>query len=162
MEGSILFPLNTLKNVLPQVYEEHNRKYKGREQVKENKIPGIGKWNDAIHLSPVDPSETRQALRDAGVDVKNWRVFCIDVGTLDKSRMVIHIESRAIGNSEAIDLPFTDELYASYHHLPDRTKEYYRECIDMGRRILMYAYAPHVLYGGSIDVSGVDIKEYTN
>ena len=159
MVGTILYPLNTLRNTLPEVFKQQSKKYQDREGVKETEIPGLGKWNDVIHLSPIEPSETRQALQDADL-VKDppWKVFCINANMLDKSRLVI----KAIVNNKDVYLPFTEENYANHCHLPGRTKAYYRECIEEGRQILIYGYAPHVLYGGTIDVAKTEIREYSN
>ena len=163
MKGSTLYPLNILRGVHPDIFDKQSKKYAGRETVKGTEIPDLGRWNDVIHLSPIDPSEVRQALRDAGAPPSaDWRVFCIDVDFLGKSRLIIHVESGASGNSPVVNLPFTKENYAQHCHLPDRTKLYYRRCAEDGRQILIYGFAPHVLYGGTIDVSGAEIRQYTN
>lgn len=161
MKGAILYPLNKLKVLYPDTYEKQNKKYQSREQVKETEIPDLGKWNDVIHLSPIDPSEVRQALREAGSSVgSSWKVFCIDAKVLDWSRMIIHIETGSVGGKEVINLPFTEENYAQHCHLSDRTKRYYRRCVEEGRQILIYGFAPHVLYGGTIDVSRTEIRTF--
>lgn len=163
MKGSTLYPLNTLKEVHPDIFEKQNKKYKGRENVKDTEIPYLGTWNDVIHLSTIDPSEVRQALRDAGAPSSTgWKVFCIDADLLDTPKLIIHVESGTYGAGPVINLPFTEENYAQHCHLPDRTKLYYRRCVEDGRQILMYGFAPHVLYGGTIDVSESEIREYTN
>ena len=159
MVGTILYPLNTLRDTLPEVFKQQAEKYQGREWVKETDIPGLGKWNDVIHLSPIEPSETRQALQDADpVKDRTWKVFCIDANTLDKSRLII----KTIVNNKGVYIPFTEENYANHCHLPSRTKAYYKQCTEEGRQILIYAYAPHVLYGGTIDIAKTEIREYSN
>jgi hypothetical protein len=161
MVGTILYPLNMLRDTQPEVYEEYSKKYEGRELVQETEIPGLGKWNDVIHLSPIAPSEVRQALREAGSSVSSsWKVFCIDAKLLDWSGLIIHIESGPVGGKEVVNLPFTKENYAQYCHLPARTKRYYRRCVEEGKQILMYGFAPHVLYGGTIDVSRTEIRTF--
>lgn len=163
MVGTILYPLNELRDMLPVVYEKHAKKYAGREHVRETVIPGLGTWNDAIHLSPIDPAETRQSLQEAGSSISSsWKVFCINADTLDKSRLMIHVEPEIVGGSGVVNLPFTEENYAEHHHISDRTKAYYKNSIDEGRQVLIYGFAPHVLYGGTIDVSTAEVREYTN
>ena len=163
MVGTILYPLNELRDMLPEVYEKYSKKYEGREFVQETEIPGLGKWNDVMHLSPIDPSEVRQALREAGSSIgSSWKVFCIDAKLLDWSRLIIHIESGSVGGKEVVNIPFTKENYVQYCHLPDRTKLYYRRSAEEGRKILIYGFAPHVLYGGTLDVSEVEIREYSD
>jgi hypothetical protein len=163
MKGSTLYPLNKLKEVYPDVFGKQSKKYEGREKVKDTEIPNLGTWNDVIHLSPIDPSEVRQALRDAGEPPStDWSVFCIDVDLLDTHKLIIHVEFGVNKGGPVINLPFTEENYAQHCHLPDRTKLYYRRCAEAGRQVLMYGFAPHVLYGGTIDVSEIEIREYTN
>ncbi len=163
MQGTTLYPLNTLKDIWPTVFREHSKKYEGRQQIQYKEVPGLGKWNDVIHLSPIDPGETRQALRDAGVVIdSSWKVFCIDAGTLDASRLVLHIDTGVGIGEQDLNLPLSEKNYANYRHLPGRTKEYYRQCVKEGRQALIYAFTPHVLYGEPIDVSAVEVREYAN
>lgn len=56
MSGDTLMPLNSMQESHPGAYEEHIKKYKGREQMLKQKIPMLNcLWNDVLHLSPINP-----------------------------------------------------------------------------------------------------------
>ena len=60
LEGSILYPLNTLKGKHPDIYEQQVSKYVGREHIKEQRIPILDcLWNDVLHFSAVNPKEVK-------------------------------------------------------------------------------------------------------
>lgn len=55
MVGSKLIPLNKLKNIYPDIYKEHVKKYVGREKLLTKNIPLLDcLWNDVLHLSPIN------------------------------------------------------------------------------------------------------------
>ena len=63
MEGETLYPLNKLKDVYSNIYEEARSKYKGREAVMRHKIPYLNcLWNDVLHLTVVHPQKLKDAL----------------------------------------------------------------------------------------------------
>lgn len=65
--GPILYPLNRLKQRLPDVYARQVKKYQGREAVLKRRIPHLNcLWNDVLHFSPVHPTQCRAALQAAG------------------------------------------------------------------------------------------------
>ena len=68
MQGHVLFPLNALKEALPEIYSYQAEKYKGRERLLEKKIPILDcLWNDVIHLSPIHPQIILDCFRKEGL-----------------------------------------------------------------------------------------------
>lgn len=63
MQGTVLYPLSELKHKFPKLFDKQEAKYLGRESVKETLVPGLGSWNDVIHLSPIEPKKVLAAMK---------------------------------------------------------------------------------------------------
>ncbi len=67
LHGNILYPLNVLKQIHPDIYDQQVSKYFGREQLLKLQIPILEcLWNDVLHFSAVNPAEIKQAFIEAG------------------------------------------------------------------------------------------------
>ncbi len=68
MQGSVLYPLNSLEILSPQVFAKHRQKYEGREHVLDTVIPEPlnCKWNDALHFTAVPPQTLYANIAAAG------------------------------------------------------------------------------------------------
>ena len=160
MHGTILYPLNQMRDKLPELFDKQAAKYAGREDVQDTVIPGLGTWNDVIHLSPIDPKKVIAALRECGAPADfTWKAFQIDVSTLDPAKLVIMTTLKDGDKYVKEFLPFTEENYQQNCELPEITKQHYRDSVAKGEQPLTYAGAPHVLYKGTIDTSNVKIIE---
>ncbi len=162
MKGDILYPLNSLKESMPDVYEKEVKKYAGREALLGVRIPIVDcLWNDVLHLTAVHPSEVKKALIDAGrpADLQ-MRYYSIDPSMLDLEKAVVYRylqESLTdIGredNFQSLEL----SMVACLSVMPEVTKEYYREMNVQGKKPLLYHKIPHVLYRGTVEVSQLQI-----
>ena len=112
-------------------------------------------WNDVLHLSPVHPSEVVAALAAAGFEDDRRRFFEIDAGLLDPARTVAFLNST--DREHRFDPEqwswFDPSMVARLSSLPELTRAYYAECAREGWTPLRFAYVPHVLFRGSLDVS---------
>lgn len=160
MRGTVLYPLNQLKGIHPDVYASEVKKYEGREQVMSNNVAILNcAWNDMLHFSAVHPKEIARALGDLGVD-RSFECYEIDANTLDSENTVVYLNSpREKGTKipESDFVPFNPTDVGRFASLPKETIEYYREVISKGKRPLLYHLIPHVLYKGPIDISGSKI-----
>jgi hypothetical protein len=76
MTGSVLQPLNTLKESHPDLYVSKAEKYKGREHLMDIMIPTLEcKWNDVLHFSPIHPQELKEAFEEAGMKWSERKFF---------------------------------------------------------------------------------------
>ncbi len=149
---------------MPEVFEFQNKKYDWRREVQETVVPGLGKWNDVIHLTPIEPFETVKELKEAGVWKKwNWKAYKINPNDLDQSKLVImtsEINNYPDNKHSILHFePFSIKLLKENSHLPDVTKLYYRDCKKKNKNPLIYVYATHVLYKGTIDTTNLEIVE---
>lgn len=156
MHGNILYPLNVLKDINPQAYKESMTKYDDRKHVMEQVIPDLNcLWNDAIHLSPVDPYQVKQALRDAGKNVF-MEFYQINPSSLEQKNTCIYLYNQEFGNPKEF-INFDPKQLNLFEKLPKKTIEYYIDTINNGRNPLMFHLVPHILYKGNIDVSDAKI-----
>ena len=58
MSGNILYPLNVMEKINPEIYEKAVKKYEGREYLMREVIPWLNcLWNDVLHFSIVHPTK---------------------------------------------------------------------------------------------------------
>lgn len=162
LQGNTLYPLNVLKEKLPNVYESEIKKYKGRENLLEIKIPSLNcLWNDVLHLAAVHPSEIKNSLRDAGrKEDFEMKYFQIDPALLEIENAIVYLyiqENNDDISREDNFKPFVLTDTENLSSMPEATKDYYKKLISTGKNPLLYHKIPHVLYRGSIDISGCKI-----
>lgn len=154
LKGNILYPLNQLKQVYPDVYKRQAAKYEGREHLMKQKIPILNcLWNDVVHLSPVHPSQIKSALEDAGCKYRKRKYWCIDAHSLKKSDTVIYLYESDKDYAEKEYIRYDPADISRYSQLPQATKDYYKKCADEEREPLLFHRVPHILYKGTIKVT---------
>lgn len=162
LEGDTLHPLNQLRVALPHIFEKEMRKYEGREALTRVKIPFLNcLWNDVLHLTAVPPYEIKQALIEAGRRPDfEMKYFQIDSDMLEVENTVIYLYTQSSFQdiSEKKNFRLYDPTKVSeYSEVPQKTKDYYKELIDEGKKPLLYYLIPHILYKGSIDTKNLKI-----
>ena len=157
MRGETLYPLNALRTIDPDLYEQERRKYAGREELLELRIPVLDVlWNDALHLSPIHPRRLAAAWRAAGLSSPAWdrEFFEIPVERIDAGQAV-WFESGVLPLDDVV--PFDPVAYFELREPPPRYREYLRDYKARGRRLRPFAYLPHVLVAASLDVAGLRV-----
>lgn len=163
LKGNMLFPLNELKDIFPEIYTENVKKYVGREEIMSQKVPYLNcLWNDVLHLSAVHPAEIKAELARHGKEIKHNRFFQIDPFSLESEKTIIylyrHTRQEEKLNKDNFALYNPHEV-SKYRVFPDETKKYYEEVLSVGDRPLLWHRVPHFLYRGRIDISGVGILD---
>lgn len=160
LTGSILYPLNVLKDKSPEIYANQVKKYEGREYLLTRQIPHLNcLWNDVLHFSPVHPAQVRAALLEAGFSWKPSKWFVIDPEILDfnsQDTVIYLYPARQFGDFSlhATDFePFTIDKLSQLSNLPTATIEYYKSTRANNRRPLLFHRVPHILHHGSIDTT---------
>jgi hypothetical protein len=163
MVGDVLYPLNQLKTIYPELYDKKAGKYKGREKVMELRIPVLDcLWNDVLHFTAVPPNDIQRALLDSGskVDYK-WKSFKIDPHLLDPNNTIIYLNKIRVPLGAIIPeeefVPFDPDNLSEYSTVPDLTREYFKKIFSEGGVPLTYGKIAHILYKGSLDISNVEV-----
>lgn len=161
--GTTLYPLNQLKEKRPELFEKEVSKYAGRERVQDIRIPSLGNclWNDVLFLVAVPPAELRRALVEAGLTLPTLtlRFFEIDPRALNLAHTTVMLPGRSGRLDDCEYKPFDPANLGTYSRLSHQTVEYYREQKELGRRPLLFAYVPHILYRGTLNISESRIVE---
>ena len=163
MREAILYPLHTLKEIYPDLYENLIKKYIGREDVTLlAPVPPLScRWNDVLYFSPVHPQEINQALIDiTGSGLKRKKFYKIDPALFDPQKTTVYLPPLPSEKDQQRPEDFTDyipEELGKYSTLPDITKRYYKKAHDLGWTILAYNRVPQILYKGSLDITNIPI-----
>lgn len=161
MRGNVLYPLNTLKTLHPDLYEFHANKYAGREYLMDQKIPILEcLWNDVLHFTAIHPSEVKKGLVAAGYRGAFDRdYYQIDPKIFDPRDTIVFICARGIPDyidpEECVE--YRPDEIAKYSILPQPTRDYYKEKLDKGESPLIYRLSPHILYKGTLSVEGLSV-----
>ena len=158
MKGSTLYPLNVMKDIYPDVYDENLKKYEGREQVLEHSVPILNcLWNDVIHLSPVHPRKIEGAyLQYSKKELLGRNYFEIDSNSLDRHKCVVYLYKHESPSEKWLEEnwnKFDPVVLEEYREVPKETLEYYKEELTSNREPLLWHRIPHILYEGEIDVT---------
>jgi hypothetical protein len=163
MVGTVLYPLNALKDREPEVWCREVAKYEGREHVLEKPIPPLGcLWNDVLHLATVHPSLIAAELKAVGLEPPRNKFFELDADSLDPEQTVIFLNRRTEVSDRSDDsqwLPFDPANLGGLTQLTEPTRRYYRESAALGQRPLLYVYLPHVLFRGLLETRGLPVRE---
>lgn len=162
MIGKILYPLNSMQQKLPQVFEKEAAKYKGREFLMDELIPVLNcKWNDALHLSPIEPNLIYSALFEIGFKPEDSLFYKIPISLIDDKKTAIfkyENEDGEMGNDQVV--PWQKNLIYSMTELSAGTKQWYQSCFSAKRQPLLFHLVPHVLTTEPIDISNCEIVSW--
>lgn len=161
MIGSVLYPLNVLKDMYPERYSAQVAKYEGRAEVMEQPVPPLDcLWNDVIHLTAIPPRAIKDALLSAGSADFQRLYYQIDPSLLEVEKTTIYLYAHRFKsekfNVENFAVYSPSEIHR-YAQLPTETKNYYKEELAAGRRPLSYHRVPHILYKAQLDISRAPI-----
>lgn len=157
MIGNVLYPLNALKEMYPELYNSYIEKYKGREILTEYKIECLKcLWNDVIFLTAIHPQKIKDALLESGYNPKRNKWYKIPLDSLNISKLAI-TDGKDLSDSKKCILYNGASDFEQLQRFPDETKEYYQQCSLENRRPLLFAYSPQFLYKGEIDVTHYEI-----
>ena len=162
MQGSILYPLNQLRNFHYGVYEEASKKYEGREFLMNVRIPTLDcLWNDVLHLIAVHPNTLKKAFEKANVPLRKLKWFNINPLELDKKKTSVYLY-RDVPRFDRYKKEGFTEFDTSdlekYSEISQKTIEYYKkEFHENRKRPFLFHLVPHILYRGEINVENCEI-----
>lgn len=160
MQGTTLYPLNTLKAVYPEAYENHMKKYEGRTELLGRRIERLDcLWNDVLHCSALNPSVVVEKMRKLGKNF-NLSFFEIPAEMLGPENTVVYLYTpREKGTHPPQEdfIAYNPKEVEKYAYLPDATVQYYKETLAAGGKILSFHLVPHILYKGSLDTKDLKI-----
>jgi len=162
LQGSILYPLNELKEKHPDNYKKQLSKYVGRERIIQQRIPVLDcLWNDVLHFSAVNPIDIKQALVEAGRKPDfTMSYYKIDPKLIEPKNAVVYlyaqVDIKDKMNRENF-VPYNPDRVINFSKMPQDTRDYYKEMVSQGLRPLLYHKIPHILYRGTLDTANLPI-----
>jgi hypothetical protein len=164
--GTILYPLNQLKTKFPAVYENNVKKYQGREWMLDMLIPPLNAlWNDVIHCSLMHPAVIYKTLSDMGFEhrksSREW--FEIPLCDISSNSILYRNESEREDGAPLLDSgfePVRDERVKELSGMPEINARYYRKCLAEKQPPLLWGYAPHLLYKGTLYVTTYHVIDW--
>jgi hypothetical protein len=162
MTGSVLHPLNTLKDSHPDLYVSKASKYKGREHLMNLIVPTLEcKWNDVLQFSPIHPQDLKKAFEEAGMKLNQKKFFQIDPELLDPEKTTIYLFNDMYNNQELTSSDFQEyhpDHVAAHSAIKDITRQYWKAQAETeGGKVFLFMGIPHILHKGSIDVSELPV-----
>lgn len=145
LEGSVLYPLNELKNIKPQVYAAHAKKYEGREDLMDFIIPHLNvKWNDVLFFSAINSA------------IFNLNYNKIPITDLPEDKTVVYLYNNTDVNKitkleQIVKLDY--KKYKEPQELSQISLDYYDDCIKNNKKILNFVGVPHIMFSASLDIS---------
>lgn len=145
MQGNILYPLNQLKNIYPEAYVSHLKKYEKREHLLSTKIPILNcLWNDVLHFTAIHPKILFENLEKSGFKAEElvWkRWFEIPIEALETENTIVCLYRRDISViPQARDFHrFDPSKFSEYATVPPETIEYYKRQKADGARPLFFS-----------------------
>lgn len=159
MEGNELIPLNQMKESYPELYALHLTKYEGREEILERRIPLLNcLWNDVIQFLPLHPRKVFELQVELGLisEVPPYKFFAIDPKLFNPEKAVVFFKSAP--GEENVEIRWLRDVdLAEIQEIPQATIDYYKSLVGSRELPFNYQFVPHVVYAGSIDVSGSQI-----
>ena len=173
--GTILYPLNGLRNAYSDLYERERAKYVGRESVLDYVVPKLEVvWGDTVNLSALDPRLLLAERRRLGIPFSRLlqrRLVCIPVERVSAARAVrydgtTHWRNSAPGDTRVPLVPPAHEFtpfdalrYEEVREIPSLHREYLLQQHARGEPALGFVFVPHVLVASSVDIAGLELVE---
>lgn len=163
--GEVLYPLNTLKHLHPDIYEREIAKYQdhpSRINLPQRVIPLLNcLWNDVVQCSPIHPHLLYLALRERDFPVQPDREF-FQIPILMLPDVPIAIVSSS-GNP-AVPLHgkevrlFDRTTYRELDAVPEKTLAWYDHLVQQKRLAGIFKGVPHIMIQGPIPIAQVRSK----
>lgn len=160
MTGTVLYPLNTLRETHPEIYVEYIKKYEGREVLLTADVPPLNCfWNDVIHLTAVSPYELKANLAQAELEYPPQAWFKIPTSKIEGDKSIAFVYRRDIGLKPEFKQyeKFDPARMDVYRTVPPETIEQYKRKKAEGLTPLMFSLVAHILYKGEIDVADCEV-----
>ena len=166
LSGITLYPLNMLQEKFSDLAEFHDKKYIGRERLKEVVIPVLNcLWNDVLHFSPIHPTKIKAAFFQYNFTwtPRKWFVFDSEAPVFNKSKtLIFHPPIWRLVNYEVTQSDFEsyeEKVLQKYQEFPQISHDYFIKCQSTQVRPYLFNHSAHFLYKGTVRVEGADIIE---
>ena len=159
MFGNELVPLNQMPPEMAEIHALHLKKYEGREEILERRIPLLDcLWNDVVQFLPFHPKKIFELQKKLGIihKIPPYKFYEIDIEKFDPTKTVIFFKT-APGEENTEVKWLKDVDFASIQEIPKATVEHYKTLVGTGELPWNYQFVPHVVHMGNVDISKANI-----
>ena len=160
MFGTVLYPLNELKNIHPEIYVTQVKKYDGREKLLTTEVPPLKcLWNYVLHFTAIPPQELKNNLAKAEIFYDPTSFFKIPISMIEGKKSIAFTYRRdqdVVPSFREYEI-FDPKRMRVYQTVPQETIDYYKQKKAERVRPLLYHLVPHILYKGSINTKDLEI-----
>ena len=161
MVGDVLYPLNTLRQLYPLVYEREMIKYQDHphsQDLQTRRIPKLNcLWHDVVHCSAIHPSLLYRALQERDLPVRAERTFFQIPLTSLQAEQGVALQTSIRDDPAA---PIDDEAVSwldvtTYRELalvPPDALEWYDQLTLLKRTIGLFVGVPLILIPSPISI----------
>jgi hypothetical protein len=162
MDGSVLYPLNELKERYPDLFAARQKHHEYQPRVLEGSIPRLGCfWDDVLHFTALHPTKIAEVLKKLEYDIK-IKYYEIDAGKLSPERTIVFLNKpREPGTPIKVTdfIPFNQNEVEKLAYLPEDAMKYQKKDIPTADEFLLNYRAPYILFKGNLDVGGAKVIE---
>lgn len=162
MMGTVLYPLNQLRDINTELYQLYAEGYKDRPKLLQTKVPVLDcLWNDTLFFSPVHPQKLYDIAKEVGLESK-WRFkkfFAFKIGQdmqLDKAVIFYRVGK----DMDAMAYrPAKEVKISELNEVPSLTRAYYQLAAEKKEALFPYQFVPQLLLHSTIDTANVEVIE---
>ncbi|KAA0955794.1 group-specific protein [Sporosarcina sp. ANT_H38] len=173
MAGNNLISLNNLRILNEELYKEYTKKYFNhpeRPKLLERRIPKINcLWNDVIHFLPLHPHLVYSALQKLDINVnKDLTFYKIPSKSLINNKNAVYLYRKENYKGPAVEMNVEDiqiidiEKFKELTKVPKDTVYYFEEEHKKGARFGLFAFIPHILSLGEVNISDAEIINWSD
>lgn len=170
MQGDMLYPLNELKELYPELYQREIAKYwdhSSRYDLPQLFVPKLNcERSDVVFCSPIHPYLIYKELQARGFTLSPDKIFFqIPVETVCDLPAVIYQDSDAHGVAETLPEEavawLAPESYRELEQVPEETLAWYDHLKSVGRNGAYFVGVPHVMVKGPISIRDARIVRWS-
>jgi hypothetical protein len=167
MIGKVLYPLNEMEARLPAEFRTHSKKYEGREELMNEKIPLFNcRWNDVLHFSPINPQIILKEITKINPGSRKRKSYLkFKASALDDfpSAYMTHTKNKdddSFNSNLAKYELFSSKTYKEIKSVPNETIRYWQRAMTAGKPMYWFIYVPHVLVKSHVSINEAEICNF--
>jgi hypothetical protein len=161
MSGNIIYPLNMLRDIHPELYEVRTERHRNQPKVLDDSIPRLACfWNDVLHFTALHPSKIAEALKKFGYTI-NLKYYEIEAEKLAPEKTTVFLKPKTVGTPVKVFnfIDFNSKEINKLTTLSELAIANNKNIPTVDEFLMHYCGAPYILYKGNLNVEGLKIIE---
>ena len=163
MTGTVLSPLNELKDSSPDLYAIRQKHHEYQPHVLEESIPRLGCfWDDVLHFTALHPTKIAEALHTFGYTDIKLKYYEIDATKLDPAKTIVFLNKprEPHEHTKVTDFtPYDPQEVEKWAYIPEEAMNLHKKKLPTADEFLVNYGAPYILFKGDLSIEGEKIIE---